>query len=160
MDRRFAPTVHIVRKRARRGRSPAPAGGGFTLIELIVVLVILGLIAGLVLPNMPGLFASATRATERDRILDQIAALGAEAMRQGRDFAVLGTDVDVDPAAYTDFEPYPLVVPSGWEVRVEAPILIRANGVCLGGRVTLLHSETPPTELELVPPLCSVAVDV
>ena len=123
------------------------------------MLVILGLLAGLVLPNMPGLFASATRATERDRILDQFAALGAQALRQGRDFAVLGTGPDFDPTAYADFEPYPFVVPEGWEVLVEKPILIRANGVCLGGRVTLRHAEVPPTELELVPPLCNVGAD-
>lgn len=125
-------------------------------MEVIVVLAILGLLAGLVLPSMPGLFASATRATERDRILDQFAALGAEALRQGRDFAVLGTDPDFDPAEYADFEPYPFVVPGGWDVLVHRPILVRANGVCLGGRVTLRHAEAPPTELELVAPLCRV----
>ena len=141
----------------REARAPCPAG--FTLIEVIVVLVILGLLAGLVLPNMPGLFESATRATERDRILDQFAALGAEALRQGRDFAVLGTGPDFDPDTYTDFEPYPFVVPEGWEVLVEKPILVRSNGVCLGGRVTLRHAEAPPTELALVPPLCQVAAD-
>lgn len=143
-------------RRNRRGRSGV---GGFTLIEVIVVLVILGLLAGLVLPNMPGLFESATRATERDRILDQFAALGAEALRQGRDFAVLGTGPDFDPSAYMDFEPYPFVVPEGWEVLVEEPILVRANGVCLGGTVTLRHAEAPPTELELAPPLCRVDPD-
>ena len=144
---------------ARRNRLGRSGEDGFTLIEVIIVLVILGLLAGLVLPNMPGLFESATRATERDRILDQFAALGAEAVRQGRDFAVLGTGADFDPATYMDFEPYPFVVPEGWEVLVEEPILVRANGVCLGGTVTLRHAEAPPTELELIPPLCRVDAD-
>ena len=142
-----------------RSRLARSGGAGFTLVEVIVVLVILGLLAGLVLPNMPGLLESATRATEKDRILDQFAALGAEALRQGRDFAVLGTEPDFDPSAYADFEPYPFVVPEGWEVLVEEPILVRANGVCLGGRVTLRHADAPPTELDLVPPLCRVAAD-
>ena len=145
--------------RSKRHRPVRLRAAGFTLVEVIVVLVILGLLAGLVLPNMPGLFASATRATERDSILDQFAALGAEALRQGRDFAVLGTDSDFDASEYADFEPFPLIVPEGWEVVVEEPILVRANGVCLGGRVTLRHAEAPPTELELVPPLCSVGAD-
>ena len=142
-----------------RHRKRPHHGAGFTLIELIVVLVILGLLTGLVLPNMPGLFESATRATDRDRILDQFAALGTEALRQGRNFAVLGTDPDFDPGTYMDFEPYPLVVPNGWEVRTERPILIRANGVCLGGRVTVRHADAPPTTVVLVPPLCGVAAD-
>ena len=157
--RRYADVPVRILRGTALGRRASAQPTGFTLIEVIVVLVILGLLAGLVLPNMPGLFESATRATERDRILDQFAALGAEALRQGRDFAVLGTDPDFDPSAYADFEPYPFVVPDGWEVLVEEPILVRANGVCLGGRVTLRHAEAPPTELELVPPLCSVGAD-
>ena len=154
------PAAHSKRHAARRRNRPGRRREiGFTLFEVIVVLVILGLLAGLVLPNMPGFFESATRATERERILDQFAALGAEALRQGRDFAVLGTGPDPDPAMYADFEPYPFVVPEGWDVLVEEPILVRANGVCLGGRVTLRHPQAPPTELVLVPPLCSVGAD-
>ena len=133
--------------------------GGFTLIELIVVLVLLGLIAGLVLPNMQGLFASATRNTERDRILDQFATLGAQAMRHGKDYVVLGTDASTTPPVFENFEPYPLTVPPDWQVKLDAPILVRANGVCLGGYVTLLRPDMPPVEFDLAPPFCRVRVD-
>lgn len=130
---------------------------GFSLLELLVVLAIMALVGSLALPNLAGLFGSASIATERARILDQFASLGAEAMLRNRNYIVVGTDplahADVE---YEDFEPYPLALPDGWDVYLAEPILVRANGVCGGGRVTLRHADAPPVEFELAPPLCRV----
>jgi type II secretion system protein H len=46
------------RRRGGAGRGPARAGGGFTLLELIVVLVLIGLALGLAAPSLRGFFAS------------------------------------------------------------------------------------------------------
>ena len=45
-----------------------PGQGGFSLIELLVVLVILGLLAGLVLPNVMGRLGSAKHKAARSKI--------------------------------------------------------------------------------------------
>ena len=125
----------------------------------MVVLTLVGLIAALAAPNLQRLYGSLTRATERDYILDQIADLGAEALLRGRDYVVLDT-ADVPEGALlvppVGYEPYPLEVPAGWKVRLERPLFVRANGVCLGGAVTLLHEESAPIRVELLPPFCRV----
>ena len=138
------------------GRRPS---AGFTLLELMVVLTLVGLIAALAAPNLQRLYGSLTRATERDFIVDQIAGLGAEALMRGRDYVLLDTtgrpegDAPVPPVGYVA---YPLEVPPGWQVRVDEPLFVRANGVCLGGVVTLRHPESAPLRLELRPPYCRI----
>ena len=129
---------------------------GFTLMELLVVLAIVALVGAVTVPNLSRLVASTALSTERQRILNQFASLGVEAMQRNRSFAVLGTDAEDSPPHPDEFEPYRFPLPVGWEVRVEEPILVRANGVCGGGRVTLLHADAPPVEFELAPPLCRV----
>ena len=149
-----APRLH--KRRAPRG---------FTLLELLVVLVLAGLALALALPNLDRLYGAAARATERSRILDQIAALGREAFASGRAYALAnpaptaGTRAAQQPPAPLPpgFAPYPLELPEGWQVRVDEPILARATGVCLGGAVTLAHEDSRPERIILAPPFCAVA---
>lgn len=134
---------------------------GFSLLELLVVLALVSLIGALALPNLMGLYDSATRATERDQILDQLAGIGREAMLKGHGYAVYGTTPGPRPAAAPDFgvRPYPLIVPEGWQVELDRPLTVRPNGVCLGATVTLSHPDAPPSEVALAPPYCRVDGD-
>ena len=70
--------------------SPTASARGFTLLELIVVLLLMALVTTLAMPNLERLSAGMTRKTERDRILDQFVGLGRRAMLQGRSYVVLG----------------------------------------------------------------------
>lgn len=133
---------------------------GYTLLELMVVLVVVGLLVAVTFPNLERLYASVVRSTEQDRILDQFATLGRQAVLSGRDYVVLGTaDVASKATALADYEPYPLDLPDGWRVRLDKPLLVRANGVCLGGEVTLLHADSPPLTILLRAPYCRVDTD-
>lgn len=134
---------------------------GFSLLELLVVLALVSLIAALALPNLMGLYESATRATERDRILDQLAGMGREAMLKGHGYAVYGTTQGPMPTDAPDFgvQPYPLIVPEGWQVELDRPLWVRPNGVCLGATVTLSHPDSAPVEVALAPPYCRVNGD-
>ena len=140
--------------------NPSPvAQRGITLVELVVVLVLLGVLAAVALPNLERLTASMTRDTQLEHIKNQIATLGATAMLDGRDYIVLGTDPQADEdldAHLVGRTPYPLDVPAGWDVVIEEPILIRASGVCLGGRVILTHEEAEPVHVDLEAPFCRV----
>ena len=133
---------------------------GFTLLELMVVLVLLGLIVALTLPNLERLYDSVTRSTERDRILDQLAALGQDTALVGRDRVIVGTtgavaDLDETEARRLG-EVLALDMPEGWDLRVDEPLIIRANGVCLGAEVSLLHRGELLDRLDLKPPFCTV----
>ena len=167
---------------------PGPAAAvGFTLLELLVVLLLVGLIAALAFPNLDRLRASVATSTERDYILDQIAGLGRHAMLQERAYVVLGTHheegVDVsDPArmtfddgrddsrtrvsgapagsaSHSDYEHYVIDVPEGWEIRLDEPLVVHANGVCLGAALTLYDGEAEDVRVDLEPPYCRVDPD-
>ena len=134
---------------------------GFSLLELLVVLALVSLVGALALPNLMGLYDRATRATERDQILDQLAGLGREAMLKGHGYAVYGTASSLLPgdALNTGVQAYPLVVPEGWQVELDRPLRVRPNGVCLGATVILSHADAAPVEVALEPPYCRVEDD-
>lgn len=154
---------------------------GFTLIELIVALVLLGLLSAVAIPNLQNLFGGVDRTVQRDRIVDQIAGLGRRAVLErsawivmdstptskGRTSAFAEEGVSDDFAASEDdihfgeipgdrFVRYPLEIPASWEVKLDPPLLIRSNGVCLGSDLTLLHEGEQVMQLTLHPPYCEL----
>ena len=137
---------------------------GFTLLELLIVLALLGLATAIAMPNLERLYASATRASERDYVLDQVAALGREAMLNGRAYVVFGNVPPPGPddlARQADYETYLVDIPEGWRLQFERPLFVLANGVCLGGAFTLSHerNDATPVYVELAPPYCRVDVE-
>ena len=161
--------------RAGASRGRKRPSRGITLVELLVVLALLGVIGALVLPNLERFTGSVTRNSERDLILNQIAGLGTEAMLQGRGFVILGTEeldeldaeaAQANPDAEAQTAPpmhhltglpvHRLDIPDGWRLYLDAPLVVRATGACLGGRLALEHDDAPPVVVELVPPYCGV----
>ena len=149
-------------RRGRAGASVARRLGGFTLLELIVVLSLVGLVMVLAIPNLERMYAGFTRTAEQGRILNRIAGLGREAMLRGRAFAVYETMADSDggrDGLVPGFETYDLGVPAGWEVRLDRPLLVRANGVCLGATVALVYEGVSSARVVLEAPYCRVDSD-
>lgn len=165
-------------RRACAFRSGA-AAAGVTLLELVVVLALLGLITALALPNLQRLQENLARTTERDRILEQLAGLGWEAMLGGRTYLILGDSLELAdaqacelgrdssldaagdsmacaPSLAEGYDLYELDLPEGWEARLDRPLVIRANGVCLGAQVRLIHRGRTAAEVSLVPPYCPI----
>ena len=152
---------------------------GFTLLELLVVLVLVGLVTAIAVPNLERLYGAVTRETDRAHILDQFAGLGRRAMHQGRSYVVFGTGSTDDSAfeelsrgsteaasdqaapgfaaaSLADYERHAIDVPEGWEIRLDPPLVIRANGVCLGAGLTLIYRGEAEPRIELEPPYCRV----
>ena len=149
--------------RGLRGAAAGRRSVGFTLLELIVVLALAGLVVVLAVPNLERLYEGFVRKAEQGRILNRMAGLGREAMLRGRAYAVYGTGGDADGAGtgglVSGFEPYDLEVPDGWKLSLDRPLLVRANGVCLGAIVTLAHEGVSSTQVVLRAPYCRVASD-
>ena len=141
------------------GRSPGRTAG-FTLLELLVVLSLLGLVTALAVPNLQRLYASVSRTTERDYILDQFEGLGRDALANRRAYVVFERPpVPEAAAAYPGYESRTIDVPEDWRIGLDRPLVVRANGFCLGGELTLMHQGTRVVRTTLAPPYCRADID-
>ena len=151
---------------------------GFTLLELVVVLTLVSLMTMMAVPNLQRLYGAVARTTERNAILDRFASLGRQALVHRRAYLVVGSEARTErkrvervtrsdgeassPGRVSSFErhePYRMDLPDGWTIHVPEPILVRANGVCLGGEVALSYNGEPDVRLVLEPPYCRVDAD-
>lgn len=119
---------------------------GYTLLELLIVIVLIGLISGLTLPRLSRLYESAMTALERDLVLRQIAGLGYRAYRAGKTIELVSYPLP-------EGKHLPLELPEGWVLTAESPIRYHYNGVCDGGMLILGRGEQK-SRWRLLPPLC------
>ena len=151
---------------------------GFTLLELVVVLTLVSLMTMMAVPNLQRLYGAVARTTERNAILDRFASLGRQALVHRRAYLVVGSEAPAERkrtkgatrsdgeapssgrvSSFERHEPYRMELPDGWTIHVPEPILVRANGVCLGGEVALSYNGEPDVRLVLEPPYCRVDAD-
>ncbi len=114
-----------------RSSIPKP---GYTLLEILVVIAMIGLMAGIALPRLTSIHTSVQWASERDDVMRRIAGLGFSAFREGRDFELKRYPSEAS-------EKIPLELPLGWTAEADPPIQYKANGVCLGGKLHLKYGE-------------------
>ncbi|MEO5630001.1 MAG: type II secretion system protein [Thermomonas sp.] len=128
-QRGFSPALgHSPRAFTRPGGSAAKAAG-FTLLEMIVVLAILGLATAMVVPSALRGIDTWRRQTEQDALLDQIRALPGNARATGRP-VVISDETLALPSP-------PLKIAADWTLRTSATWRVHANGVCDGGEVEI-----------------------
>lgn len=172
-----------------RGPAKASAGSrGFTLLEVVVVLVIVSMTAALAFPRLSTMAASFTFASDRDQIEQALNDLPYSALRNNSDQILLGSYTELgretqkelkkgfgetlDPSLRArslmaeSREHLPpvntsymeMTVPSGWRMVVDEPIYYRGSGFCTGGKVDLFVGPTRYT-YELRPPLCRAELE-
>ncbi|MBE9561732.1 MAG: prepilin-type N-terminal cleavage/methylation domain-containing protein [Proteobacteria bacterium] len=130
---------------------------GYSLLELLVVLLIFSLLAGITVPRLASMYDSVQIAFERDDVLAHLGELGYLVFRQSRDFTLtnypLDSEIDETVLANKSIQSPILKLPEGWKIMVEAPILFRANGVCNGG-ILQLQYQLQKFHIQLKPPFC------
>jgi len=150
--------------------APLRRAGGFTLIEMLVVLLLGALLTATVLPAMQRMLEAAQYKTAHDAIVGRLGELAYEAFASGRSLVLTSSGADALPApaaaatppargadaapAPVPPQPYPVDLPEGWAIEVERPIRFAFNGICEGGVLTLRPLGRPPEKLTLAPPLC------
>ncbi len=118
---------------------------GFTLLELLVVLAILGLATALAGPALLRTVDSWRRQGDIDAVMEQVRALPMHARAEGR---ALFVDEGGVAAARV-----PLRAPEGWSLSVSEAWRVNANGACTPGELLLARPgrEVP---IRVLAPFC------
>ena len=121
---------------------------GFSLLELAVVLVLMSLTAAMVLPALSNGFTSLQTKSELDVIL--LKATGFSNLAFSR-----GARVVIDNPNDVRRE---LAPPEGWSVEIIEPIIVNANGFCLGGELKF-KAKGFVEAVRFYPPYCQLSED-
>lgn len=123
--------------------------GGFTLLEMVVVLSILGLATAIAVPSVLRGIETWQRRGELELILDQVRGLPAFARAQARDIQISRQSLSAADA--------PLQAEPGSVLTTDKEWRVRHNGVCEGGMIAL-KSAGRTTRIEVLPPFCDAQV--
>jgi len=149
---------------------PGKTVRGFTLLEVLVVLVIIGLALAVAAPRLLTTYESVSFAMERESFEQALADLPYQAYSTRRDL-VLGEikgppkigsrSIRETPSTFemwTGLEQVKLEIPASWRVDVPQPIVYRASGYCNGGKLTVTVGDFSE-RFVLLPPLCRPQID-
>ena len=118
---------------------------GYTLLEIIVIISIMGGIAGLAVPRLSVFYESVKASGEKSEVLRQISELGYKAFEGARGFELVRFPQNED-------EPdLPLDLPDGWEIFTDQPVRYTAKGICLGGTL-YIKNKAGSMRVRLEPP--------
>lgn len=121
---------------------PITQRNGFTLVEVLVVLILLGLTSALVLPKFPAIYERFKSRAEQDAFFQGLGVLTLKAYTQQQTIILS-----------QDSAPQLLELPPGWQLHIDKPIVYKANGVCLGGSLSYI-AKGITTQIKLAPPYC------
>lgn len=117
---------------------------GFTLLEIVVVLAILGLATALVAPAGFRTIEAWRRATDVDAITGALSGIGPATRQSGR---ALQIKAGVLPTGVIE-------VPDGWQIELDAPLIVQANGACTASAGRMIATGGYEQTFEIEAPFC------
>ena len=126
-----------------------PKSHGFTLIEILVVMVVIGLLAGVAVPRLYDLSHRFEIASQRDNLVLAIGNIGYRAYQTGQPLRLNSTGGTASNGAEAAVS-----LPPGWQIELVKPIDYSFNGICSGGSITLHGPDGYLEQLVLTAPLC------
>lgn len=117
---------------------------GFTLLELLVVLALIALVAGLAAPNFGRMLDRFTVATQWREVETALDDLPNKAFASG--LALRLDESNVRELLTT--------LPNDWSVRISGSIRYRETGWCEGGTLTVTASDGELRTYTLIAPRC------
>ncbi|MBI1891030.1 MAG: prepilin-type N-terminal cleavage/methylation domain-containing protein [Burkholderiales bacterium] len=131
-----------------------PPTKGFTLIEMLAVLTLAALLAGLTLPSMQRWFDSVSRRAQLSEVVVQFQRLSARAALMSQTI-VLTKDTWKNKLADGEAA---LPLPEGWTMVSDKPITIFHSGVCVGGNIELVDPNRRKILLQIAQVTCDVSL--
>jgi prepilin-type N-terminal cleavage/methylation domain-containing protein len=142
------------------------ASAGFTLIEMLVVMVLLGMIAGLALPAMQRWHDAVQSKAKAASLVDSVRAASFAAGAQRRVLRLSGESFDRteasagEPRLRVDGDLLRLHLPAGWTLRRSGDIAFLASGLCQAGEAVFDTDRGIALVLRIGGPVCTIALDV
>lgn len=123
--------------------------GGFTLLEMLVVMTLVGLLAATVTPSLYKTMERRQVAAERQLLIASIERLGYRSYLDGqaRQLTSSGADNAAD---------YPVELPHGWQLEAVKPVEFFSTGICGGGTISLVDPDGSSQRYLLTPPVCKL----
>lgn len=122
------------------------------MLEILVVLTIVSLLAGVALPQLQRMVASVELDNQRMDIKLAIEGLGYQAYVNGKPMALSGIAA-VSAVESTRLD-QPLQLPAGWQIQVLQPVRYAINGICSGGKIVLIDPHRVRETFLLRTPQC------
>lgn len=131
----------------QQGNRPGHAAGGFSLLELLVVLALMSAVTALVVPRLATTVDAIRRSGERAEVVRQLERLPLLVRHTG-----LPLQVERDQPLAADG----MALPQGWSLRTLERVRIEGNGYC---NPSLLEAASPSgvERWALAAPDCRIA---
>lgn len=120
---------------------------GYTLLELMVVMALLALATAMAAPAGYRMIGSWMEADRVDAVMKALASLPLRQRDEGRELHIPAEDADAAAAL--------AALPEGWELQLDEPLTVAANGACSGSRGALFTNRQV-VDFQLEAPFCRV----